>query len=66
MASGQWPVLSISWRVFAASALPSAERAIGRRAKEAEAVERFGNELWDDTPAEVFSLESLRTVERVN
>lgn len=42
-----------------------AERAIGRRAKEAEAIGRFGDELWDDTPAEVFCLESLRTVERV-
>ncbi|SIQ95910.1 hypothetical protein SAMN05878295_105190 [Aeromonas hydrophila] len=42
-----------------------AERAIERRAKEDEAVGRFGDELWDDTPAEVFCLESLRTVERV-
>ncbi|MDM5113582.1 hypothetical protein [Aeromonas salmonicida] len=26
---------------------------------------RFGNELRDDTPAEVFCLKSLRTIERV-
>lgn len=42
-----------------------AERTIKRRAREAEAIGRFGGELWDDTPAEVFCLEALRTVERV-
>nr|WP_236590722.1 hypothetical protein [Aeromonas hydrophila] len=41
------------------------ERIIKRRAREAEAIGRFGDELWDDTPAEIFCLESLRTVERV-
>ncbi|WP_314924552.1 hypothetical protein [Aeromonas piscicola] len=42
-----------------------AERTIKRRAREAEAIGRFGGKLWDDTPAEVFCLEALRTVERV-
>lgn len=42
-----------------------AERTIKRRAREAEAIGRFGDQLWYDTPAEVFCLETLRTVERV-
>jgi len=42
-----------------------AERTIKRRAREAEAIGRFGDQLWYDTPAEVFCLEALRTVERV-
>jgi hypothetical protein len=42
-----------------------AERTIKRRAREAEAIGRFGGQLWYDTPAEVFCLEALRTVERV-
>ncbi|MFM5870643.1 hypothetical protein ACET6Z_05160 [Aeromonas veronii] len=42
-----------------------AERAIERRAKKAEAIGRFGDALWNDTPAEAFCLEALRTVERV-
>lgn len=43
-----------------------AERAIERRTREAEAIGRFGDKLWDDTPAEAFCLEALRTVEQVN
>ncbi|MGL6052547.1 MAG: hypothetical protein ACRC16_21625 [Aeromonas salmonicida] len=42
-----------------------AERAIDRRAKKAEAIGRFGDALWNDTPAEAFCLEALRTVELV-
>lgn len=42
-----------------------AERTIKRRAREGEAIGRFGDQLWYDTPAEVFCLEALRTVERV-
>ncbi|WP_421259309.1 hypothetical protein [Aeromonas sp. 602826] len=41
-----------------------AERAIGRRAKEAEAVGRFGDELWDDTPAEVFAWRACEQLSR--
>lgn len=40
-----------------------AERAITRRANEAEAIGRFGDALWDDTQAEAFCLESLRGLE---
>jgi len=40
-----------------------AERAITRRANEAEAIGRFGGALWDDTQAEAFCLESLRGLE---
>ena len=42
-----------------------AERTIKRQAREGEAIGRFGDQLWYDTPAEVFCLEALRTVERV-
>ncbi|MFM5231508.1 hypothetical protein ACET9H_19960 [Aeromonas media] len=42
-----------------------AERTIKRRAREGEAIGRFGDQLWYDTPAEVFCLEALRTIERV-
>lgn len=42
-----------------------AERTIKRRAREGEAIGRFGDQLWYDTPAEVFCLEALSTVERV-
>lgn len=42
-----------------------AERTIKRRAREGEAIGRFGDQLWYDTPAEVFCLEALRTAERV-
>lgn len=41
------------------------ERTIKRRAWELAAIGRFGDQLWYDTPAEVFCLEALRTVERV-
>ena len=42
-----------------------AERSITRRAREAEAIGRFGDALWDDTQAEAFCLESLRGLETV-
>lgn len=41
-----------------------AERAITRRANEAEAIGRFGDALWDDTQAEAFCQEVLRGLER--
>lgn len=41
-----------------------AERAITRRANEAEAIGRFGGALWDDTQAEAFCQEVLRGLER--
>lgn len=41
-----------------------AERAITRRANEAEAIERFGDALWDDTQAEAFCREMLRGLEK--
>ncbi|MBX9566852.1 hypothetical protein FKF78_18415 [Aeromonas hydrophila] len=41
-----------------------AERAIIRRANEAEAIGRFGDTLWDDTKAEVFCQEVLRGLEQ--
>ncbi|MGY3928469.1 hypothetical protein [Aeromonas simiae] len=40
-----------------------AERAIERRANEAEAIGRFGDALWSDTQAEAFCLETLRGLE---
>ena len=41
-----------------------AERAITRRANEAEAIGRFGDAMWDDTQAEAFCQEVLRGLER--
>lgn len=40
-----------------------AKRSIERRANEAEALGRFGDELWNNTPAEAFCLEALRGLE---
>ncbi|MGY3960915.1 hypothetical protein [Aeromonas popoffii] len=42
-----------------------ADRTMERRANEAEAMKRFGDALWNDTQAEAFCLEALRTVEQV-
>ncbi|WP_200885420.1 RNA polymerase sigma factor sigma-70 region 4 domain-containing protein [Aeromonas hydrophila] len=69
--SGKWLVASAGHIIAGLGSIGFAnldglaECAIERRAKEAEAVGRVGDELWNDTPAEVFCLESLRTVERV-
>ncbi len=43
-----------------------AEKSITRRAREAEAIGRFGDTLWNDTQAEAFCLEALRGLELVN
>ncbi|MCD6616742.1 hypothetical protein [Aeromonas veronii] len=43
-----------------------AEKSITRRAREAEAIGRFGDALWNDTQAEAFCLEALRGLELVN
>ncbi|MGS3139734.1 hypothetical protein ACB316_16145 [Aeromonas sanarellii] len=42
-----------------------AEQSITRRAREAEAIGRFGDALWNDTQAEAFCLEALRGLELV-
>ena len=42
-----------------------AEKSITRRAREAEAIGRFGDALWNDTQAEAFCLEALRGLELV-
>ncbi|MND61946.1 hypothetical protein D3C80_532140 [compost metagenome] len=42
-----------------------AEKSITRRAREAEAIGRFGDVLWNDTQAEAFCLEALRGLELV-
>lgn len=42
-----------------------AEKSITRRARGAEAIGRFGDALWNDTPAEAFCLEALRGLELV-
>ncbi|MNS10198.1 hypothetical protein D3C72_417100 [compost metagenome] len=42
-----------------------AERSITRRTREAEAIGRFGDALWNDTQAEAFCLEALRGLELV-
>ena len=42
-----------------------AEKSIIRRARGAEAIGRFGDALWNDTPAEAFCLEALRGLELV-
>lgn len=42
-----------------------AEKSITRRAREAEAIGRFGDTLWNDTQAEAFCLEALHGLELV-
>ncbi|MGL5093636.1 MAG: hypothetical protein ACRC8B_22510 [Aeromonas sobria] len=42
-----------------------ADQTMERRANEAEAMKRFGDALWNDTQAEAFCLEALRTLEQV-
>lgn len=42
-----------------------ADQTMDRRGKEAEAMKRFGDALWNDTQAEAFCLEALRTLEQV-